>query len=637
MLDGEPNRKEMHMRNLIHWLSPFVLLIGLGFSSAAVAAFTRIEENHISVTYEGDWRTVSNSAVSGGTVRVASAAGARVHVFFRGTSIRWIGYRCDCTRGTAWVYVDGVRKVITQMTAAASTPQAQSSIYYIDGLGSGPHTLTIELTGQEISGGTGNTFVAIDAFDIENGAPMRQLQENDPALTYTGAWMDVDDPSVSGGSVVATQEAGATATLRFSGNAVQWIGYRCPCTGGLAEVTIDEQDFGDQHNSYLASARQAQTLTFGYFGLPDGEHQMNIRVTGQNFGDSKWVVIDAFQVDATGSDTTAPDVTLTAPENNASVTGSVTLEATAQDNVGVTKVQFYAQPFGGDYLLIGEDTSPPYTLTRDTSSIPNGSQFRLRARAWDAANNFDDSSSVIVTINHTGDTTPPVVAITAPANGSTVAGTVNLTATATDNQRMQSVRFFIDGLGTDYFPTQPIGQPPYTMPLNTTFLKDGSHFVEANALDTAGNMSTARVSFTVDNSVQVGSFRIDDDHAALTYSGAWARHDDGELPLFHWDSAAYSTTPGATMTGTFQGTGIVWHGYRCEDCGTASVSIDGGPPQQVDTYEPNRPGAPWKFGAVVYSSPALTSGTHTFTLTVQPPVSGPPIGRVYVDALEIRR
>jgi hypothetical protein len=50
------------------------------------------------------------------------------------------------------------------------------------------------------------------------------------------------------------------------------------------------------------------------------------------------------------------------------------------------------------------------------------------------------------TTSPTVDTTPPTVSISAPANGSTVSGTVTITATASDNVGVVGVQFKIDGV-----------------------------------------------------------------------------------------------------------------------------------------------------------------------------------------------
>src|SRR5206468_2891088 len=98
------------------------------------------------------------------------------------------------------------------------------------------------------------------------------------------------------------------------------------------------------------------------------------------------------------------------------------------------------------------------------------------------------------------DMTPPTVAITAPANGATVAGAVTVSATASDNVGVVGVQFKLDGanLGAE------VTAAPYAFLWNTTGATNGSHSVTAVARDAAGNTAaTAAVSVTVDNAPPV--------------------------------------------------------------------------------------------------------------------------------------
>jgi subtilisin family serine protease len=97
-----------------------------------------------------------------------------------------------------------------------------------------------------------------------------------------------------------------------------------------------------------------------------------------------------------GGETTPPTASLTAPSPGATVAGTVTVSATASDNVGVTRVDFFAGS-----TQIGSDTSSPYSVSWDTTTGANGS-VTLTARAWDAAGNMGDSSPVSVTVNNPG-------------------------------------------------------------------------------------------------------------------------------------------------------------------------------------------------------------------------------------------
>lgn len=94
------------------------------------------------------------------------------------------------------------------------------------------------------------------------------------------------------------------------------------------------------------------------------------------------------------------------------------------------------------------------------------------------------------------DTTKPTATLTAPAAGSTLSGTVTLTANATDNVKVAKVDF-LDGqtvVGTD-------ATSPYSLAWNTATAGNGAHSLSARATDSAGNVTTsAVVAVTVQNS-----------------------------------------------------------------------------------------------------------------------------------------
>jgi hypothetical protein len=99
----------------------------------------------------------------------------------------------------------------------------------------------------------------------------------------------------------------------------------------------------------------------------------------------------------------------------------------------------------------------------------------------------------------TPDSTPPTVAMLAPANGSTVSGTaVSVSAAASDNVTVAGVQFKLDGanLGTE------LATSPYSIVWNTTVVPNGQHTLTAVARDGSNNMATATaVSVTVNNPI----------------------------------------------------------------------------------------------------------------------------------------
>jgi serine protease len=96
-----------------------------------------------------------------------------------------------------------------------------------------------------------------------------------------------------------------------------------------------------------------------------------------------------------------------------------------------------------------------------------------------------------------GDTQPPVVTISNPANGSTVSGTITVGANATDNVGGTSVGYRIDGGAT--VPMSNTGGNTYEAAWNTTTASNGSHTVTVQASDAAGNMGSSQVGVTVSN------------------------------------------------------------------------------------------------------------------------------------------
>ena len=96
------------------------------------------------------------------------------------------------------------------------------------------------------------------------------------------------------------------------------------------------------------------------------------------------------------SDTTPPSVAVTAPSGGATLTGTVSVTATAADDVGVAGVRFTL-----DGATLGaEDTTAPYSVSWNTASTSNGTH-TLAAVARDAAGNTTTSAAVAVTVANT--------------------------------------------------------------------------------------------------------------------------------------------------------------------------------------------------------------------------------------------
>lgn len=180
-------------------------------------------------------------------------------------------------------------------------------------------------------------------------------------------------------------------------------------------------------------------------------------------------------------DTTPPTVTLTAPADGAQVAGVTTLAATANDTVGVNKVEFY-----DNSILIGMSTASPYTTPWDTTTVTNG-QHLVTARAYDTAGNISTDTSTVTVQN--GDQQAP-----------SVPGNVTATASAYNNVALQWTAS-----------TDNTGVAGYTIQRNGAFLgtistadyqdktvaPNTSYTYQVSAYDAAGNKSAFSAGTTV--------------------------------------------------------------------------------------------------------------------------------------------
>jgi len=105
------------------------------------------------------------------------------------------------------------------------------------------------------------------------------------------------------------------------------------------------------------------------------------------------------------ADTTPPVVTITAPANNATVSGTITLTATATDpDSPVSFVQFRVDGANTGTQL----TTAPYSLSLDTTTLSNATH-SLTAVAQDPSGNVGTSAAVTITVSNTAPPASPTL------------------------------------------------------------------------------------------------------------------------------------------------------------------------------------------------------------------------------------
>jgi hypothetical protein len=161
--------------------------------------------------------------------------------------------------------------------------------------------------------------------------------------------------------------------------------------GSCLWLTCTQPDWSDFRAMYLGY----EQLHFTKTGI-QGSFICGPAVSGQNdISCSLGAVADSFTLGTPVADNVDPTVNITSPTAGASVSGTITVSANADDNIGVTGVQFRVD--GAN--LGSQDTTAPYSSSWNTATMPNGAH-TLTAIARDAAGNQATSDPVSVTVNN---------------------------------------------------------------------------------------------------------------------------------------------------------------------------------------------------------------------------------------------
>jgi hypothetical protein len=116
------------------------------------------------------------------------------------------------------------------------------------------------------------------------------------------------------------------------------------------------------------------------------------KVTGAGTGSPNRLLYSLFG--GAPGDTTPPTTSITSPAIGATVSGTTTVTASASDDVGVSRVELYV-----DGVLTGSDTTSPYQIDWNTTTVTNGGH-GLQTRAVDGAGNVGSSAVVNVTVSN---------------------------------------------------------------------------------------------------------------------------------------------------------------------------------------------------------------------------------------------
>jgi len=244
------------------------------------------QDSSAGVTYDS-WSGVSDSSASGGAYRTSATRNAEAAFKFTGTGVTWVT-RKGPDQGIASVRIDGVSKGYVDLYAPTAQPFSQAYA----GLSSATHTVIIGVTGTANAAAKAAS-VAIDAFVVGSSTK----QESSPSVTYD-KWTGASNANASRGTF-RDNPRGGTASLIFSGRAVDWITAMGP-SYGFASVSIDGVDKGTVD---LYSPSVTWHVFESYAGLAAGKHTIVITALGTHDASSTGtrVVVDELLVQTNSS------------------------------------------------------------------------------------------------------------------------------------------------------------------------------------------------------------------------------------------------------------------------------------------------------------------------------------------------
>lgn len=225
------------------------------------------------------------------------------------------------------------------------------------------------------------------------GAPSEDSEEDDD-VAQAGA-------SVQGGGRSDRKAPTVSISSPASGTAYTSAQSVTIAAAASDNVGVTRVEFYD--GSTLAGTDTTAPYSFAWSvtSAKNGNHSWKAKAYDAA-GNSTTSSAISLTVNIVGTDSTPPTVSITSPSSGTTYTAAqtVTIAASASDNVGVAKVEFY-----DGATLKGTDTSSPFSYSWAFSSANNGGH-SWTAKAYDAAGNSATSAAKLLTVNIASATQP---------------------------------------------------------------------------------------------------------------------------------------------------------------------------------------------------------------------------------------
>jgi VCBS repeat-containing protein len=287
--------------------------------------------------------------------------------------------------------------------------------------------------------------------------------------------------------------------------------------------------------------------------------------------------------------------------------------------------------------LGGEVTTPPYSISVDSTASSDGSH-TLTAVARDDAGNRTTSAPITVTVSNAApavrfEETDPSIGYTSGWSPDADASLSNGAAAVSDTSGAQATFMFtgtsvswIGGRSDEtgiarvsldgsfvaevdtYSKTKEIQVPLFT----AVALTNTNHTLSIEV--TGQKNAAATLAFVIVDAFDVPATtisRMQETDPSVAYTAGWIQGNTGNS--WSGGTAAGSLTPGDQATFTFTGTGIRWLSARGPQHGIAQVSLDGAFVTQVDAFAQLDTD---QVQAELFKATGLADASHTLTIEV---------------------
>lgn len=399
------------------------------------------------------------AATSNNAAGVASVAGGASIMPIRVTDTAGMGYLSHMASGITWAADRGAKVANLSFAGVGGFATVQSAAQYMKNKGG----VVVTAAGNY---GTVETFAASDSNIV-----VSTTDSNDVKASWSSYGEFVD---------VAAPGTGIWTTTRGGGySAVSGTSVASPVTAGVVALMMAANPAIGPADIEKLLFSTALDLGSAGFDTYYGRGRINAQAAVQAAASAR------------ASDTAAPTVSITNPAAGSTVSGLITVDVAASDNIGVSRVELLANG-----KLVASDNSAPFGFSWGTTTVADGSA-TLTAYAYDAAGNSASRAVQVTVANATSaapsptpseDSLAPVARISNPGQGALVSGNVSVLANATDNVGVKRLQLYINNKLVSSANGSSLNYR-----WNTSKIAKGTYTIVLDAFDAAGNKGSQAI------------------------------------------------------------------------------------------------------------------------------------------------